>query len=137
MRGDNKADKTGSGDKDSEGGVYSRTSGRALLSYPPPPTEASTLGSTALQQYLPTWSALAAEAVWLRGSEAVATSEGVVAGGGGVNVGGVGVGGGGGGSGGNGDGAVVGRGQDCVPAPSLDPSMEKVLMDWIQSRVDR
>lgn len=45
-------------------------------------------------------------------------------------------GGGGGGGGGDGRGRGLGRGRG-VPAPSLDPCVERKLMDWLKARIDR
>lgn len=202
VRGGSKVTKEGSGGEHSQGVKHSHTSGRARISHMPPPSpsppvETSRLGPTALQQYLPTWSALVAEAVWLRGSAAAVASDSVIVDGDGDSVGDVsGCGGGGGGGGhssssadrfhppsdnkvsfsrglsgrvtgeevefadesngsalgqqagpravggqwrsdGEQGGVVSGRHHGCVPAPSLDPNVERLLMDWIQSRVDR
>lgn len=183
---------------------------------PPPPhssaqeRETSPLGPT-LEQFLPTWTSLVAEAAWLRGAEATARTRSWVSRGGGEGDLGGGESGGGASDGGcdeqsgadgigdaappisNGErfddttsassgfrsrsaehprqpagmpgsssptlergnppqesvggerhfkskrrGSGGSKHQGCdVPAPSLDPSVERVLMDWLKSRIDR
>lgn len=208
-------------DRHSTRNIGGGDSSRVRLSSRPPTVrrfsasrkEESPLGATAtsIEQFLPTWTALVAEAVWLRSAEATAArAGGVVVGGGGedsdggVRSRGDGIRGGGGGGGGGGrhgrsyldvigasappdsngerfdntmssrshehpgqtstssDLSTVGRfrsrqksvggerdssskgwargrsHQGCyIPAPSLDPGVERVLMDWLRSRVNR
>ncbi len=168
-----------------------RRSCRPSSSSPPPPPNAArrkgqSLGPTLLEQFLPTWTSLAAEAAWLCGSQAPARNERAGGGGGGGDGDFFGYGGGGGepsgllsgrvadhpgkasGGGtptGEGGGTGAGKGaspgnprqgslgderdlvgmpgsteesrDDSVPAPSLHPNVERVLMGWIKSRIDR
>ncbi|CAN0062916.1 unnamed protein product, partial [Ectocarpus sp. 8 AP-2014] len=131
-------------------GNEARHSERGRLAREPRPWSAkqrsAALGPAALQQFLPTWTSLVAEAAWLRGARSSAER-----GEGGFNDGG----------GGNGDGddhanvaqhnrtigelgtaeTTTGKHNDWrppkAPLPLLDPSVERCLMGWLRARVDR
>ncbi|CAM9890747.1 unnamed protein product [Ectocarpus sp. 6 AP-2014] len=116
------------------------------------PQRSAALGPAALQQFLPTWTSLVAEAAWLRGASSSAGR-----GESGYSDGG----GGGGGGGGDGDGddraniaqhnriiGELGTAETTTrkhndwrtpkaPLPLLDPSVERCLMGWLRSRIDR
>ncbi|CAM9556428.1 unnamed protein product [Ectocarpus sp. 12 AP-2014] len=137
-------------------GSEARHAERGRLAREPRPWSAfsprsAALGPAALQQFLPTWTSLVAEAAWLRGARSSAER----------CEGGFEDGGGGGSGGGNGDGddranvarynqtigepgtagTTVGKHNDWrtpkAPLPLLDPSVERCLMGWLRARIDR